>query len=148
MPRSSSSQRAATGAIPVPPPVRTRSGSQQLATRSPTTPVVLAASPTYAAYVSYAALHYQPLDATLTALAGLETSADTLPYFTGVDEAALTPLTAFGRTLLDDEDADEARETLELEELLRGILAALAVFDALGLLEVPVLPEVVGCGGG
>lgn len=143
MPRSSSSQRAATQAAPLPPTVRTRSGSQQLATRSPTTPVPLGTSTTWLATTAYALAHYQPLDATLTALAGLETSTDTVPYFTGVDTAALTPLTAFGRSLIDDADADAGRDTLELTELLYTLLAALSVFDALGLLELPItlLPQ-------
>ena len=44
----------------------------------------------------------QPLDATLTALAGVTTAADTMEYFTGVDVAASTPLTSLARTLLDD----------------------------------------------
>ena len=54
----------------------------------------------------------QPVDATLTALAGLNTSADRLIYATGADQFALTPLTAFIRTLLDDADAATARATL------------------------------------
>ncbi|WP_304349761.1 tail fiber protein [Comamonas testosteroni] len=54
----------------------------------------------------------QPLDATLTALAGVNTVADRLIYATGVDQFAVTPLTAFIRTLLDDADAATARNTL------------------------------------
>ncbi|HGU6740900.1 TPA: hypothetical protein ACNAC3_002869, partial [Escherichia coli] len=42
----------------------------------------------------------QPLDATLTALAGLATAADKLPYFTGNDTASLTTLTNVGRDIL------------------------------------------------
>ena len=54
----------------------------------------------------------QAADTTLTALAGLTTSADKLIYATGADQFALTPLTAFIRTLLDDADAATARATL------------------------------------
>jgi len=53
-----------------------------------------------------------PLDATLQAIADLVTSANTMPYFTGVDTAALTPLTPFIRTLLDDPDLATAQATL------------------------------------
>lgn len=56
----------------------------------------------------------QPLDATLTALAGTTTANNTLSYWTGVDTTTTTPLTAFARTLLDDGDAGTARATLSV----------------------------------
>lgn len=54
----------------------------------------------------------QAADATLTALAGLTTAADQMIYSTGVDTFAMTSLSAFGRTLIDDADAATARTTL------------------------------------
>lgn len=54
----------------------------------------------------------QPLDTTLTALAGIVTAADTVVYATGVDTFGTSGLTTFGRSLIDDIDASASRTTL------------------------------------
>jgi hypothetical protein len=56
----------------------------------------------------------QPLDATLTALAGVTTSANQLIYATGSDTFTTSSLTSFGRSLIDDADAAAGRTTLGL----------------------------------
>ncbi|MDJ2677666.1 tail fiber protein, partial [Salmonella enterica] len=56
--------------------------------------------PNFATTMTNALAGKQPLDATLTALAGLPTGANKLPYFTGTDTVAQTELTQVGRDIL------------------------------------------------
>ncbi len=56
----------------------------------------------------------QAFDATLLSIAALGTAADRIAYTTGVDTWAETPLTAFGRSLIDDAAAIDGRATLGL----------------------------------
>jgi len=87
-------------------------------TGTPTAPTATAGTNTTqiasTAFVQASAATKQPLDATLTALAGVTTSADQLIYATGADTFATTTLTAQGRALLDDVDAAGQRGTLGL----------------------------------
>jgi hypothetical protein len=72
-----------------------------------------------------ATLGAQPLDATLTALAGLATGADKLAYSTGTDTFSQATLTAAGRAILDDATAADQRTTLGAQAL-DATLTALA----------------------
>lgn len=56
----------------------------------------------------------QPLDATLTALAGLTTAADAMIYATGSDAFSTIPSAAFGRSLLNTSSASAAASLLNV----------------------------------
>lgn len=67
----------------------------------------------------------QDLGAMLTALEALTTSANQMLYFTGSDAPALTGLSAFARTILDDADDAAVRATI----------------GAAGSGDIPTIPE-------
>ncbi|MFT2507239.1 tail fiber protein, partial [Escherichia coli] len=84
----------------VPTASLTAKGITQLSSDTNSTSEVLAATPKAVKAAYDLANGKQAADATLTALAALATAADKLPYFTGVDRAALTALTSVGRAIL------------------------------------------------
>ena len=56
----------------------------------------------------------QAYDAGLASIAGLTTAADKMVYTTAIDTYAVTDLSSFARTVLDDATAKDARTTLEV----------------------------------
>jgi hypothetical protein len=82
-----------------------------------------------------AAALFQSADPNLVALASLTLAANKLIYATAVDTLALTDLTAFARSILDDGDAATARATLGVT-LGTNVQAHDATLDALAGLTV------------
>ena len=87
----------------------------------------------------------QPIDATLTALAGVTTVADRLIYATGADTFTTTTLTSFARSLLDDISASTARATLGLTSLatqnILGGAGITATLDGANLTIASTIPS-------
>lgn len=81
---------------------------------------------------------FQALDATLSALAGLATGANKLPYFTGNDTAAQTDLTSVGRDIIGKSTIADILTYLGLSDLvLAGVGGGSLVTT--GYAEIPLV---------
>ncbi|HFZ5872007.1 TPA: phage tail protein [Escherichia coli] len=100
----------------VPAASLTVKGTVQLSSATNSTSETQAATPKAVKAVYDLANGKQPADATLTALAGLATAADKLPYFTGNDTASLTTLTNVGRNILDKASTQAVIQYLGLSD--------------------------------
>lgn len=85
---------------------------------------------------SVAASTYQPVDGELTAIAGLVSAANKLPYFTGSNAAALADLSAFGRSLIGA--ADGAALTALIGAAAGGVSAGALVASGNGRLQLVI----------
>lgn len=71
-----------------------------------------------------------PYSPWLVSVSALSLAANELPYASGANTAAKTKLTPFARTLIDDENAETARNTLELRAGAMAVGAAQATWNA------------------
>ncbi|HDT4334621.1 TPA: tail fiber protein [Escherichia coli] len=92
-------------------------GIVQLSSDTNSTSETRAATPKAVKEVFDLAKQKQPADDTLTALAGLATAANKLPYFTGKDTVALADLTSVGRNILAKTSVLAVIQYLGLREL-------------------------------
>ena len=69
----------------------------------------------------------QGYDAALASIAGLTTSANQIIYTTASDTYAVTSITAFGRSILDDADAATVRSTIDVDQAGTAVALAIAL---------------------
>ncbi|QUT14060.1 hypothetical protein [Rahnella inusitata] len=94
----------------------------------------------------------QPLDATLTALAGLATGANKLPYFSGLEVAAQTDLTQTGRDLIGKSAVSDVLSYLGLGDGTGRLIKTTVITSSQTFTKDPSMKfcrvRIVGGGGG
>ena len=98
----------------------------------------IAANMMTAGTLSYILGSFQPLDATLTALAALIGAADKLPYFNGPDTATLTALTGVGRDIIGKTTVAEVLSYLGLEEIAKAGVGT-GFLSGNGYMKIPLI---------
>ena len=87
----------------------------------------------------------QAYDAGLQSIAGLVTAADRTIYTTALDTYAVTALTAFGRSLMDDADAAAGRTTLGLGTMATQAASAVSITG--GTVAAPAITGALNAAG-
>lgn len=90
----------------------------------------IAANMMTAGTLSYLLTNFQPLDATLSAIAALTGAANKLAYFNGPDTAALTDLTSVGRNIISKSTIADILTYLGLTNAIIGDHCKSAGFDS------------------
>lgn len=98
--------------------------------------------PNFATTVTNALAGKQPLNALLTAIAGLTTSANKFPYFTGVNKVALATISSTARALLQQSSVEDMQTILGINASLfrqfKGQLPTDANLNTYGPVEASV----------
>ncbi|WP_313447620.1 gp53-like domain-containing protein [Atlantibacter hermannii] len=98
----------------------------------------IAANMMTAGTLTYLLTNFQPLDPTLSTIAALATAANKLPYFSGVDIAALTDLTSVGRDIIGKNNIAGVLTYLGLSDLVLAGVGA-GSLGTTGYAEIPLV---------